>query len=60
MILASKGASLQNKTNFITADFRYVRIYDLDISREKWLNYLQTVASDLDLHCLPVTLLGVS
>ena len=50
-------------------DFRYVRLYDLDIPREKWLSYLHTVAtdqmphsvaSDLGLHCLPVTLLGVS
>ena len=24
-------------------NFRYVRLYDLDITREKWLNYLQTV-----------------
>ena len=24
-------------------DFRYVRLCDLDIPREKWLNYLQTV-----------------
>ena len=28
------------KSNF---DFRYVRLCDLNISREKWLNYLQTV-----------------
>ena len=24
-------------------DFRYVRLYDVDILKEKWLNYLQTV-----------------
>ena len=24
-------------------DFRYVRLYDLEIHREKWLNYLQTM-----------------
>ena len=24
-------------------DFRYVRLCDFDIPREKWLNYLQTV-----------------
>ena len=24
-------------------DFRYVRLYDIDIPKEKWLNYLQTV-----------------
>ena len=40
--------------------FRYVRICDLDISREKWLNYLQTVAFDPGLHCLPNTLFWVS
>ena len=41
---------------------------DLEIPKEKWLNYLQTdpdqkahsVASDLDLHCLPITLFCVS
>ena len=45
----------------------------MDIPKEKWLNYLQTVetlirrrllprsaASDLGLHCLPVSRLGVS
>ena len=50
-------------------NFRYVRLCDLDIPREKWLNHLQTVkapsdvasvASDLGLHCLPFTLLEVS
>ena len=43
--------------------------YVLGIPREKCLNYLQTVttdqmpysaASDLGLHCLPISLLGVS
>ena len=24
-------------------DFRYVRLYDVDIPKGKWLNYLQTV-----------------
>ena len=50
-------------------DFRYVRLCNLDIHREKWLNYLQTgdpdqmphsAVFDLGLHCLPITLLGVS
>ena len=51
-------------------DFRYVRLCDLDIPREKCLNYLQIVedpgqtprsaASDLGLHCLPVILTRVS
>ena len=46
-------------------DFTYIRLYDIDISREKWLNYLQTAlqhsaASDLGLHCSPINLLGVS
>ena len=47
-------------------NFRYVRLYDLDIPREKWLNSgdpdqtLHYAASDLGLHCLPITLLGVS
>ena len=50
-------------------DFMYVRLCDLDILREKWLNYLQnsgdpdqtprSAASDQGLHCLPITLLGV-
>ena len=42
-------------------NFRYVRLCDLDVHREKWLNYLQMVEtlirtcfamSDLGLHCL--------
>ena len=48
-------------------DFRYVRLCNLDIPREKCLNYLQTMETlirhhilHLGLHCLPVTLLGVS
>ena len=51
-------------------DFRYVRLCDLEIPKENGLNYLQIVetpdqmqhsaASDLGLHCLPNTLLGVS
>ena len=50
-------------------DFKYDKLYDIDIHQEKWLSYLQkrdpdqrprSVASDLGLHCLPVTLLGVS
>ena len=45
-------------------NFRCVKLCDLDIRREKWIVYLQTVetlirpASDLGLHCLPITLLG--
>ena len=43
-------------------NFRYVGLCDLDTPREKWLNYLKTVETlpDLDLHCLPITLSGVS
>ena len=46
-------------------DFRYVRHYDIDIPKEKRLNYLQTVETTgvlphLGLHSLPVTHLGVS
>ena len=50
-------------------NFRYAWLGDLHIPREKWLNYLQTMetdqmshsaASDLGLHCLPVTILRVS
>ena len=50
-------------------DFRYIRLCDLDIPKEKGLNYLQTMAtliklhstaSDLHLYCLPITLSGVS
>ena len=37
--------------------FRYVRLCDLDIPREKWLNYL---ASDLGLQCLLITPFEVS
>ena len=52
-------------TNF---NFRYVRLCGLDIPREKWQNYLQgdpdqtphCMVSDTGVHCLPVTLLGVS
>ena len=40
-----------------TFNFRYVRLCDLDIPTEKWLNYLPTVET---LICLPITLLGVS
>ena len=53
-----------NSPNYILEesnfDFRYIRLCDLHILREKWLNYLQTVETDLGLHCLPVTLFGVS
>ena len=43
-------------------NFKYVRLCEADIPREKWLNYLQTgdpdpVASDLGLHYLQITLL---
>ena len=51
-------------------DFRYVRLCDLDIPREKKGQLFAnsgdpdqmpcSAASDLCLHCLPVTLLGVS
>ena len=46
-----------------------MRLYDIDTSKEKWLNVLNSgdpdqrplsVVSDLGLHCLPVTRLGVS
>ena len=64
----NKLPSVLEESNF---SLRYVRLCDLDILREKELNYLQTVethpdqmlhsaASDLGLDCLPVTLLGVS
>ena len=38
--------------------FRYVRLCDLDIPREKWLEYY--VESGLGQHCLPITILRVS
>ena len=46
-------------------NFKCVWLWDLDIPKEKWLNYLQTVETMircpyLDLQCLPFTLLGVS
>ena len=56
-----------NSPNYILEgsnfDFRYVRLCGLDIPREKWLSYLQTVethfaASDLGLHCFPNALFG--
>ena len=43
-----------------------VRLYYIDIPKDKWLDYLKTVetlrsaASALGLQCLPVTLLGAS
>ena len=46
-----------------------IQLCNLDIPREKWLNNLQTVKtdqtprsaeSDLGLHGMPITLLGVS
>ena len=49
--------------------FRYVKLCDLDIPREKWFNYLQTVDTLIRCHflrhliwvcSLPITLLGVS
>ena len=33
-------------------DFRYLRLFDLDIPREKWLNYLQTVGTLIRRHIL--------
>ena len=56
--------SILEESNF---NFRYFRLFDLDIPREKWLNYFansgpdrmpHSVASDLGLHSLSVTLLG--
>ena len=51
-------------------DFRYVRLCDLDIPREKIVELFsnsggpdqtpRNAASDLGLHCLPSTLSGVS
>ena len=51
-------------------DFRYVRLCDLDILRKKMVELfansgdpdqmLHSAASDLGLHCFPITLLGVS
>ena len=48
----------QNKLPLIiywNFSFRYIRLFDSNIPREKWLNYLQTVetASNLCLHHLP-------
>ena len=46
--------------------FRYVRLCDLDIPREKWFNFLQTVETLIRhrilqcLRCLQITFLGVS
>ena len=34
------AAHILEESNF---NFRYVRLSDLDISKENWLNYLQTV-----------------
>ena len=33
-------------------DFRYVKLYDVDIPEEKWLNYLQTVETKIRCHIL--------
>ena len=51
-------------------DFRYVKLYDVDIPKEKKVELFansadpdqtpRSVASDLGLHCLPVTRLKVS
>ena len=51
-------------------NFRYVRLWNLEIPREKWLNVFaksgdpdqtpRSVASDLGLRCLLITGLGVS
>ena len=38
----------------------YVRPCDLDIPREKWLNVLNSAASNLGMHCLPIICLWVS
>ena len=37
-------------------DFRYVRLCDIDILREKWLNYLQTVETLIRRHILQTTM----
>ena len=66
MLAGTPSHYILGESNF---DFRCGRLYDLDIPGEKWLNHLQTgdpdqmlhpVASDLGLHCLPITLLRVS
>ena len=33
-------------------DFKYVRLYDVDIPKEKWLNYLQIVETRIRCHIL--------
>ena len=53
-----------------TSDVMYVRLYNVDIPRERMLELfansgdpdqtLRSAASDLGLHCLPNTRLGVS
>ena len=63
--------SIQSKMGeTLKIDFRYVRLCHLDIPREKWRKLFansgdpesdaKVVPSDLRLHCLPLTLLGVS
>ena len=65
----SHYAKLNSPTQYIGRfHFRYVRLYDVDIPKEKLLSYLQTVdpdqtphsASDLGQHCLLVTHFRVS
>ena len=40
--------------------FRYVRLCDLDIPREKWFNYLQTVETLMADGLCNITLQGIS
>ena len=45
-----------DESNF---NFRYGRLCDLDIPREKMVKlFAKYAASDQGLHCLPITLLG--
>ena len=39
----------QDKSIF---NFRFVRLYDVDVPKEKWLNYLQTVETLIRCHVL--------
>ena len=65
---------LKNPPHYVLEDsnfnFRYARLYEIDILREKMVELFansedpnqtpRSAASDLGLHCLPITLLGVS
>ena len=41
-------------------NFRYVRLYDVDIPKNKWLNYLQTVETLIRCHVYTVSALFAS